>query len=138
VSYLIDTCVVSELVRPKPEQCVVRWFEAIPQTSLFISALTSGEIRKGIEKLPECSRRARIAAWLEVELPAWFEDRVLPVDAAVADEWGRLTARVGSVLPAIDALIAATALRHRLTIVTRNMTDFARAGVDLVDPWKAA
>jgi predicted nucleic acid-binding protein len=105
---------------------------------LFISALTLGEINKGIEKLPDGSRRAGIAVWLEVELPAWFEYRVLLVDAAVAAEWGRLTARVGSALPAIDSLIAATALRHRLTIVTRNISEFVRTGVDLVDPWRAA
>ena len=81
-------------------------------------------------------RRARIAAWLETELPAWFEDRVLPVDAGVADEWGRLLARLKKPLPAIDSLIAATALRHRLTIVTRNESDFAATAAGLFNPWK--
>ena len=79
-------------------------------------------------------RRARIAAWLETELPAWFEDRVLPVDADVADEWGRLLARLKTPVPAIDSLIAATALRHRFTIVTRNESDFTAAGADLLKP----
>ena len=78
----------------------------------------------------------RIVAWLERELPAWFEDRILPVDAVVANEWGRLMARRGS-LPAIDGLIAATALHHRLAVVTRNVSDFAASGVDLLNPWKA-
>ena len=136
MSYLIDTCALSELVRPTPSPLVVRWFEAAPQTALFVSALTFGEIRKGVEKLPDGARRARIAAWLEIELPNWFGDRVLPVDATVADEWGRLVARVGSVLPAIDGLIAATALCHRLNVVTRNVDDFARTGVEIVNPWK--
>ena len=81
-------------------------------------------------------RRARIAAWLETELPAWFEDRVLPVDTGVADEWGRLMARLKKPMPAVDGLIAATALRHRFAIVTRNESDFAATGADLLNPWK--
>ena len=95
-----------------------------------------GEIRKGIEKLGSSRRRARIAAWLETELPAWFEDRVLPIDTGVADEWGRLMARLKKPMPAIDGLIAATALRHRFAIVTRNESDFAATGADLLNPWK--
>ena len=80
-------------------------------------------------------RRSRITAWLENELPAWFENRVLPIDGSVADEWGRLTARLKNPLPAIDGLIAATALCRRLTVVTRNKSDFAPAGVAILNPW---
>jgi predicted nucleic acid-binding protein len=137
VSYLIDTCALSELVKPAPAQAVVQWFEATPQEALFVSPLTFGEIRKGVEKLPDGRRRSRIAAWLEVELPAWFEERVLPVDVHIADEWGRMMARVTRPIPAIDGLLAATALRHRLTIVTRNSADFVPTGVDILDPWQA-
>jgi predicted nucleic acid-binding protein len=137
LSYLIDTCALSEIVKPKPNRRVVDWFEAAPQEALFVSALTLGEIRKGVEGLPDGRRRTRIAAWLEVELPAWFEDRVLPVDAAVADEWGRLLARTRRTVSAVDGLIAATVLRHRLTIVTRNVSDFAFEGIDVVNPWEA-
>lgn len=137
MSYLIDTCALSEIVKPKPNRRVVDWFEAAPQEALFVSALTLGEIRKGVEGLPDSRRRTRIAAWLEVELPAWFEDRVLPVDAAVADEWGRLLARTRHTVSAVDSLIAATVLRHRLTIVTRNVSDFAFEGIDVVNPWEA-
>ncbi|MBM3951896.1 MAG: type II toxin-antitoxin system VapC family toxin [Rhodospirillales bacterium] len=137
MSYLIDTCAISEIVKPKPDQRVIDWFEAAPQEALHVSVLTLGEIRKGIEGLPGGRRRARIAAWLEVELPAWFEDRVLPVDAAVADEWGRLLVRTRRAVSAVDSLIAATALRHRLTIVTRNVSDFAFDGIDNINPWEA-
>jgi predicted nucleic acid-binding protein len=137
LSYLIDTCAISELVRPRPDPLVIRWFEMVPQTALYLSALALGEIRKGVEKLPEVPRRARTAAWLEIELPAWFDDRILPIGPAVADEWGRLVARAGRTLPAIDGLIAATALHHRLAIVTRNIADFSGLGIDIVDPWQS-
>ena len=135
MSYLVDTCALSELIKPKPAPRVSDWFDAAPPETLFVSVLTLGEIRKGVERLGDSRRRDRIAAWLETALPDWFENRVLPVDAGVADEWGRLVARLPRVLPAIDGLIAATALRHRLTVVTRNEADFADTGVPLLNPW---
>ena len=136
MSFLIDTCALSELVKPKPSRRVSEWFDAAPPEALFVSVLTLGEIRKGIENLGGGGRRAKIAVWLEAELPAWFEDRILPVDIGVADEWGRLMARLKTPVPAIDGLIAATALRHRFAIVTRNQSDFAATGVKLLNPWK--
>ena len=135
MSFLVDTCALSELIKPKPAPRVFDWFDAAPPETLFVSVLTLGEIRKGVERLGDSRRRDRIAAWPETALPDWFENRVLPVDAGVADEWGRLVARLPRVLPAIDGLIAATALRHRLTVVTRNEADFADTGVPLLNPW---
>lgn len=137
MSYLVDTCALSELIKPKPAASVVAWFDATPPDALFISVLTLGEIRKGAEGLADGRRRSRIVAWLDVELPGWFENRVLPVDGPVADEWGRLLARLKRPIPAIDSLLAATALRHRLTIVTRNVADFSDTGIDILDPWAA-
>ena len=96
--------------------------------------MTFGEIRKGVEKLAPSRRRTRIAAWLEVELTDWFEGRVIPVSGEVADVWGRLAARLSG-LPAVDGLIAATALHHGLAIVTRDEKHFRRAGVEVVNPW---
>ena len=132
---MICTCALSEPVDSRPSDQVAEWFDAASPDALFVSVLTPGGVRKGIERLGDGRRRARIVAWLESELPAWFEDRVLPADTGVADEWGCLMARARNI-PAVDGLIAATALRRRLTIVTRNEADFAATGVDLLNPWK--
>ena len=136
MKYLLDTNVVSELVRPRPSPRVLRWIEALPPTALHLSVLTLGEIRSGVERLPGRARRERLRTWLEQELPAWFEDRLLPVGAEVADRWGRLVAQVGRPLPAIDSLLAATALHHDLRLVTRNIGDFDFPGLNVVDPWR--
>lgn len=137
MSYLLDTNVISELVRPQPNARVVQWFADVPNELLHVSALTLGEIRRGIEQLPAGRRRERLSVWLETELPDWFEDRLLPVDAAVADRWGRLPAEVGRPAPALDGLLAATALNHDLRFVTRNAADFAFPGLEVVDPWSS-
>jgi len=135
MSYLIDTCALSELISSRPDENVVSWFENAPQEGLFLSVLTLGEIRKGVEKMPKSRRRNQILSWLEHELPSWFEGRVLSIDNPVADEWGRFLARVERPLPAIDSLIAATSLYHRLTVVTRNVKDFDFSDIDILNPW---
>jgi predicted nucleic acid-binding protein len=135
VSYLIDTNVLSELRRKAPAPTVVRWFAQRPAGTLYLSVLTLGEIRKGIEALADVPRRLVLLDWLETELPAFFSGRILGIDAAVADRWGRMVAAAGRPLPAIDSLLAATAAHHGFILVTRNLRDVQGLGVQVVDPW---
>jgi predicted nucleic acid-binding protein len=138
--FLLDTNCISELVRVKPEPRVLEWMEAADEGLLYLSVLTLGEIRKGLAGLPQSKRRTHLEAWLEVELQARFSRRILPVDAAVADRWGVLAAdakRKGKALSTIDALLAATALHYNLTVVSRNVSDFANTQVPFLNPWEA-
>jgi predicted nucleic acid-binding protein len=138
--YLLDTNCISELVRVKPQPSVIAWMETADETLLYLSVLTLGEIRKGLAGLTQGRRRTRLETWLEVELRARFAGRILPIDAAVADRWGLIAAgakRQGKTLSAIDGLLAATALHHNLTIVSRNVSDFADARVQVLNPWNA-
>lgn len=137
MSYLLDTNVVSELARSRPEQSVTDWFAEVADEALFLSALTLGELRKGVELLPQGGKKERLRLWLENELPTWFGERLLPVDAAVADRWGRLLATTKRTPSTTDSLIAATALRHDLRVVTRNVADFEFPGLEVVNPWKS-
>lgn len=135
MSYLVDTNVLSELRRKQPQAQVVAWFAARPPQSLYLSVLTLGEIRKGIERLGDPVRQQPLLDWLEVGLPNYFLGRLLVVDAHTADRWGRLLGSAGRPLPAVDSLLAATALQHDLTLVTRNTADFEGTGVRLINPW---
>ena len=135
MSYLLDTNVVSETIRRNPNETVTSWLDQIPGEALFVSVLTLGEIRKGIEALPDRKRRERLRLWIDHELPRWFEERVLPVDLAVADRWGRLLAKVRRPVPTIDSLLAATALHHDLRLVTHNTRDFDYPGLEVINPW---
>jgi hypothetical protein len=137
LSYLVDTNVLSELRRKSAHAGVVAWFSQRPATTLYLSVLTLGEIRKGIEADSDVLRRQSLLDWLETDLPAFFNGRVLPVDTAVADRWGRLVAAAGRPLPAIDSLLAATALEHDLVLVTRNVKDFAGLPVEIFNPWSS-
>lgn len=136
MSYLIDTNVLSELRRREPNKGVVEWFEQRPATTLYLSVLTLGEIRKGIDSLVNDDRQLKLLDWLEVELPQFFSGRILNVDAYVADRWGRLNAQMGRPIPAIDSLLAATALTHGLKLVTRNVRDFNYPELDVINPWQ--
>lgn len=135
MSYLIDTNVLSELRRRAPDPGVLAWFSARPAGTLYLSVLTLGELRKGIDALPDGERKMRLLDWLEIELPAFFAGRLLAVDAAVADRWGRLQAQARRPLPAIDSLLAATALTHGLTLITRNLKDFQYSDLQVISPW---
>jgi predicted nucleic acid-binding protein len=138
--YLLDTNCISEVVRPNPEPRVLRWLEATDERLLHLSVLTLGEIRKGVAALPLSKRRMHLESWLELELPTRFSGRVLSIDVAIADRWGILAAdakRKGMSIAAIDGLLAATALHLNLTLVSRNVNDFASTPVVLFDPWTA-
>ena len=135
MSYLVDTNVISELVRPKPAKSVLAWFENIPSEALHISVLTLGEIHKGVEQMPDGARREKLRLWLEHELVDWFGTRILLVDVPVADRWGRLIAQMGRPVPSIDSMLAATALHYELRLVTRNQKDFGYPGLEVVNPW---
>lgn len=135
MSYLLDTNVLSELRRKSPDSGVVSWFSQRPPATLFLSVLTLGEIRKGIEGVSDEVRRQVLLDWLETDLPNFFTGRILAVDEPVADRWGRLIAAAGRPLPAIDSLLAATALEHDLVLVTRNVKDFVGLPVQLFNPW---
>ena len=138
MSILLDTCVVSELIKPTPDARVISWTEATPQDLCFLSAITLGELVDGITRLPSGKRRENLLVWFE-GLVSRYQSRILPVDAAVARRWGTLSGelrRRGVITSMADGLIAATALLHGLKIATRNIADFKPFGVQIVDPWK--
>ena len=135
MSYLLDTNVLSELRRKTPDAAVLEWFARRPASTLYLSVLTFGELRKGIEGVLDAKRRMALTDWLETDLPAFFAGRILPVDAQVADRWGRLLSAAGRPMPAIDSLLAASAALHGLSMVTRNSRDFADLGLDVINPW---
>jgi predicted nucleic acid-binding protein len=136
----VDTNCISEVVRVKPEPRVLAWIEAADESLLFLSVLTLGEIGKGLAALPQGRRRSRLETWLEVELQARFAGRILPINVAVAGRWGLLAANAkasGKALSAIDGLLAATAIQHNLTVVSRNVSDFAYVPVQVLNPWES-
>jgi predicted nucleic acid-binding protein len=138
VNFLLDTNVVSEWVRPRPDAGVMTWLAEADEDRVFISIVTLAELRHGIERLPSGARRDRLDAWLTSQVPDRFETRVLSVDADIANAWGRIMARgqaAGRPVGTMDAFIAATAEQHGLTLVTRNVTDFDILGIQLINPW---
>jgi predicted nucleic acid-binding protein len=140
-AFLLDTNVISELIKPKPEPKVTMWIDDTVEELLFLSVLTLGEIRKGVVLLPRNARRTSLEAWLSKELPLRFANRILGVDREVADRWGHLsglTSARGVHLGVIDGLLAATAMQHDLTLVTRDTRDVAATGVTLFSPWTDA
>lgn len=135
MNYLLDTNVISELKRAKPNPTVVDWFTTTERESLYLSVLTLGEIRKGIAKLSDGQRKQTLSDWLEKELPSWFGSRLLAIDLDVADCWGKMQAQTNRPLPAVDSLLAATALHHNLCLVTRNVRDFDYPNLAVLNLW---
>lgn len=139
MNYLLDTCVISEIIRQKPSRTVAKWIKKEDERNFFISVLTIGELHKGIEKLPESKRKKELHNWVENDLKERFWNRIIDIDIQVAMMWGKIqgmTERVGRPMPAIDSLIAATGITHHLTVVTRNTSDMKESGVALLNPWE--
>ena len=141
MTFLLDTCVVSELVSTHPNQAVVDWIDGVDPATAYLSVITIGEIRRGIESTSNSKRQAILTNWLEKDLLLRFRDQILPLDVAVLLTWGELTGnldKLGKPLPAMDSLLAATARHYKLTLVTRNLQDFTRAKIDLFCPWSSS
>ena len=137
--FLLDTNVISELIRPRPDHKVIAWFEKTDENLLYLSVLTLGEIRKGVATLADAKRRVSIEAWLEKDWRNRFDGRILPISEQIADRWGALAGHAQAkkkLIPVIDGLLAATAIHHNLTLVTRNTKDVVSTGVGVFNPWQ--
>jgi len=137
MTYLLDTCLISELVAKQPNSKVVDWLDSQAPETLYISVITIGEIAKGISMLATSQRKDALAVWLN-QIPTRFSNRILGIEATTMLLWGELVGqleRQGRSLPVIDSLIAAIALQHSLSLVTRNEDDFAGTGITILNPW---
>ena len=137
--YLIDTCVISEFVKPEPEVKVFDWLNNTDHERIYLSVVTLGEIQLGISNRPPSNRRTQLEAWLNIQLPAQFTNRILTLDTATFITWGQLTSRLkqaGKPMSVMDSLIAASALHHNMTLVTRNTADFVHTELSLFNPWE--
>ncbi len=140
MSFLLDTNVVSEWVKQRPDPGVVTWLAEVDEDRVFLSVVTLAELRYGIDRLADGNRRRRLDVWLRDEIPLRFQGRLLPVDQAIAESWGQLVAQreaAGRRIAVIDAFIAATANVHGLKLVTRNESDFRSAVNEIINPWKS-
>src|SRR5574341_159572 len=139
MKYLLDTCVISELVAKGPKPVVIEFVDALDPDDVYLSVITIGEITKGIENLPRSKRKQELQNWLREDLLIRFDGKIISLDTDVLLEWGILIARLetsGRTMPAIDSLIAAMVLAHQFTLVTRNVDDFEGTGVAIVNPWE--
>jgi toxin FitB len=137
--YLLDTCVISEFIKPHPEPKVVDWLNTTDPDQVFLSAVTIGEIQFGISNRPPSNRRTELEIWLNESLFPQFTNRILTLDADIFLTWGQMTAQQrqqGKPMSVMDSLIAAVALQHRMVLVTRNISDFSATGLSLLNPWE--
>jgi len=138
MNLLLDTNVLSEVQRPAPNLKVLGWLDAVDEDRVFISVASIAELRRGVSLMHDGRRRDALADWLANDLPTRFAERILPIDHTIAERWGDLMAesrRSGVAMSVMDGLFAATALAKELTLVTRNIKDFASFGVQLINPW---
>ena len=137
--FLLDTNIPSEMLRPRPDANVAAWVKRHANETLFVSVVTMGELRRGATLLTEQSpRRTELERMIREHVPSWFQDRILPVTRMIAERWGVLDGErqlAGRPMNIADGMIAATALEHDLTVVTRNVKDFAGLGVTVFSPW---
>lgn len=135
---LLDTCVVSEMIKPRPDETVMQWFAAANDADLFLSSLTIGEICAGFRKLPDSPRRQTLERWFSECIEAGFAGRILPFDAAAAKHWAAITADAsanGRPRPVVDSMIAAIARSNNMTLATRNLSDFTHTGIPTINPF---
>lgn len=140
MNYLLDTCVISELVKPAADDKVTDWISSLPEETIHLNVITVGEIQKGIAKLPASAKKDQLQSWLDNDLILRFENRIVPIDQKVARMWGKILAQAekkGRQIPAIDGLIAATGFVYDMTVVTRNVSDMQVDGLSLFNPWEA-
>lgn len=138
MNFLVDTCVISELGKKEPDLNVISWLRSCPEEKLFLSSLTIGELQKGVSKLGPSKKKNELQYWINIKLLNRFAGRLIPIDSAVAQKWGQIQAKaeqMGKPMPALDGLIAATALTHNLTVLTRNAQDMKTSGAEIVNPW---
>ncbi|MEE9446994.1 MAG: type II toxin-antitoxin system VapC family toxin [Arenicellales bacterium] len=138
MKYLLDTCVISEIIKPKPNKNVISWLTNQDESELFLSVLTFGELEKGIEKAPDKVRKKKLKAWVEEDLKQRFEGKILPIDLEVSTHWGivqGIAEKAGKPMPALDGLIAVSGLVNNCIVVTRNTSDMAQSTVALFNPW---
>lgn len=137
MSFLLDTNAISEWVKPRPNPGLIGWMESADEDRIFISVVSLAELRYGVERMAAGSRRSRLEEWLRHELPLRFEGRILPIDSNIAETWGKMVSRseaAGRPIGVMDAFLAATSEFHRMTLVTRNVSDFAVLNA-VLNPW---
>ena len=138
MNFLLDTCVISELIKKSPDKNIIEWISGTEEYLLYISVITIGEITKGIEKLSDSARKSGLINWVEIDLKERFENKIVPFDLKAAKIWGKvqaLTENSGKTLPAIDGIIASIGIANDMTVVTRNISDMEESGAALFNPW---
>ena len=139
MKFLLDTCVLSEFIRKKPSSKLIYWISTKDEADLYLSVLTLGELQQGISKLADSKRKLSLQSWLDNDVTKRFDNRIISIDRDIIDRWGRLQGtgmRQGRNFPVIDSLLAATAITHGMTVVTRNVNDLKETGASIRNPWQ--
>lgn len=138
MNYLVDTCVISELIKSSPSKSVIDWINCIDESNLYLSVITLGEIQKGVVKLPDGHKKIKLQNWIDNDLSYRFKGRIISIDLSISIMWGIILSKaekIGKKLPAIDTLISATAIDKNMILVTRNTKDMIESGAKILDPF---